>query len=68
MYLHIIIMHYTYIFTIIWRLLHLIHAGVSGNCTRIGMSQYQGIIYDMWHYSLNVYVPEREWNRLTMRL
>ena len=32
------------------------------------MSQYQGMIYDMWHYSLKVYVPEREWNRLTMRL
>ena len=22
------------------------------------MPQYQGIIYDLWHYSLNVYVPE----------
>ena len=49
-YLYIIIMHYTYMFTIIWRLLHLIHAGASGT------DRYVSIPRDnLWYVALLPY-------------
>ena len=51
-----------------WWLMQLIYTGILGNDIGIDMPQYRGVVYDLWHYSLNVYAPERKGNKLALRL